>query len=152
MADHIAMQIRDALVAQIATVSSLAGRVYFDENIPLQSADLPQAQIRYEQDDAQVASLGWPSLEELAMQFAVDLLATDITDAEKIAHNLRRDVEAVLLGSVAGKTLNGKAIQIMRTGVVGTYSTIGDMRVYQLEIKLQIDVRHLESQPDSFIY
>jgi hypothetical protein len=73
-------------------------------------------------------------------------------DAEKTAYNLRGDVEATLLATVAGRTLDGKVTDIVRVAAGNNRDEATDLGVYSSALQLEVQIRHLDGQPTSFSY
>lgn len=162
MADHVIVQARDAIIARIkAAVTSAGTRVYAMHEMPADEVDVtsPFVMVEIGDDEAERMALGGgpdPSvpqiLEDINQTYFIHCVAKMDGDAEKSAYNLRGEVEAALLGSVAGLTLGGTVQMLRRTGGFNNRDQAIDQEVFNAALQVVAQIRHLEGSPTSFTY
>lgn len=162
MTDHVIIQTRDAIIARLLAANTAAGtRVYrSDEWLMGQiSATSPFSVVELGDDADEVMAVGSGAsatvpeiLEDIIATFFVHCVAKLDGDAEKVAMNLRGDVEASLLGSLAGKTLSGTVVDVRRVGGSVSRNQETDQEVFDATLQLEVQIRHLQGLPTSFSY
>lgn len=163
MSSHLIIQVRDAVIAKLrAGVSAVESRVYrFGEvrTDEVDEASCPYIVVQVGDDFATVQGVnGAPDtaapqvLEEDVVTLFLHCCVKQTGDAEAAAYNLRRDVELVLFGSNANRTLDGTVNTIRRTAGTNNRDEATDLGVYSSVMQLEVPIWHLDSQPASFTY
>lgn len=163
MADHVIVQVRDALVAWLkANVTSVSGRVFLPHEAPVpgevDDTNTPYLMVRIGDDSGErigdngAAAPALAILEDLTVVFFVYCVTKLDGDTEQAAYNLRRDVEQALFSTVQGATLGGLVPLIRRPAAANNRDDAIDQGAYGVGIQLEVPIRHLEGAPDSFSY
>lgn len=162
MANHVVIQVRDAIVSRLAAAATAAGsRVYRTDQWLLGEIEdtSPFIVVEVGGDDAEVMALGSGAassapqiLEDLNLTVFIHCVAKLDGDAEKVAVNLRGEVEASLLGSLAGKTLGGLVVDVRRPGGSAVRNQEIEQEVFGSVLQLEVQIRHLQGEPTSFTY
>ena len=158
MADHVIIQVRDAVISRLTSaVTAVSSRVYRSDEEPTDASLCPFLMVELAGDnDERIAINGGAvagipaNLESIALTVMVHCVVKQDGDAEAAAYNLRRDVESALLGTVAALTLDGKVQMTTRLAGEPRQDSVGDQEAYKLALQFQMLIYHLESQPDSF--
>ncbi len=162
MADHVIIQVRDAIITRLKAAGTSAGtRIYrIDEWLSTEiGASFPFAVVELGGDTDETMGIGSgadPSgpaiLEDMNVTVLVHAIAKLDGDAEKTAFNLRGEIEASLFGSVAGKTLGGLVVDIRRPGGAVSRNQEIEQEVFSSSLQLEVQIRHLQGNPTSFTY
>ena len=158
MADHVIIQVRDAVITKLqAGVSAVSNRVYRADQEPTDAGSCPFLMVELGADgDERIGVNGGTTapanLEQIALTIIVHCVVKQDGDAEAAAYNLRRDVETSLLGTIAALTLDGKIQMTTRLSGDPQQNTLGDQEAYKVALQFQMLIYHLESSPDSFTY
>ena len=162
MADHVIIQARDAIITRLKAAATAAGtRVYRTDEWLLGEIETtsPFAVVEIGDDTDEVMAIGGGAnpavpeiLEDIVLVVYVHCVAKLDGDAEKTALNLRGQVEASLLGSLAGKTLDGLVFDIRRTGGEVARNQDTDQEVFNARVQLEVVIRHLQGDPTSSSY
>ena len=162
MANHVIIQTRDAIVARLAAAGTAAStRVYRTDEWLIGEIETTSPFIVVELGDDADEVMGVGSgaaasapeiLEDIVLVVFVHCVAKLDGDAEKTAMNLRGEVEASLLGSVAGKTLSGTVLDVRRVGGSVARNQETDQEVFDATVQLEVVIRHVQGSPTSFTY
>jgi hypothetical protein len=162
MADHVIIQARDAIITRLKAASTAAGsRVYRVDEYQMGDIDVtsPFVVLELGDDADEVIGVGSGAdasapqiLEDIALTVFVHCVAKLDGDAEKTAFNLRGQVEASLLGSLAGKTLGGLVADVRRPAGAVARNQETDQEIFQSTLQLEVLIRHLQGEPTSFTY
>lgn len=162
MANHVIIQVRDAIIARLAAASTSAStRVYRTDEWLIGEIETtsPFVVVEVGGDDDEVMALGSGAaagspeiLEDINLTIFVHCVAKLDGDAEKTAMNLRGEVEASLLATVAGKTLSGTVLDVRRVGGSVARNQETDQEVFDATVQLEVQIRHLQGSPTSFTY
>ena len=162
MADHVVIQVRDAIIARIKAASTSAGtRVYAPHELQAEQAGAtsPFAIVEVGDDQDQRQAIGSGAdpagpqiLEDMNATVFVHCVAKLDGDAEKTAYALRGEVEAALLASTAGLTLGGLVPMLVRTGGFNNRDQAIEQEAYAASAQFVVQIRHLEGNPTSFTY
>lgn len=163
MADHVIIQIRDELIARLKVgVASVSNRVYRPDEAPqpgeVDDTRIPYLMVQVGDDGDERMGMNGASginpqlLEDINQAFFVHCVVKQDGDAEKAAYNLRRDLEQTLLATADALTLGGKAQMTTRVGGSNNRDDAIDQAAYAAVVQLEVKIRHLEGNPDSFTY
>lgn len=162
MADHVVIQVRDAIITRLKAASTSAGqRVYAPHELEMEdvSTTSPFAvvEIGGDQDTRMgLANGADPAatqiLETIALTVFVHCIAKLDGDAEKTAYALRGEIEASLLATSAGLTLGGLVQMIARVAGFASRDQAIEQEVFNAGIQLEVQIVHLEGNPTSFTY
>jgi hypothetical protein len=162
MANHVIIQVRDALIAKLkAGVPGVSNRVYKFGEVQFEEVDennSPFILVQLADDSAEIMavnSVGGGALailEDLKPTIFVHCIVKMSGDAEAAAYNVRGDVEATLLATTAGRTLDGKVTDIVRVAAGNNRDEASDLGVYSSALQLEVQIRHIDGQPTSFSY
>lgn len=152
MANHIIQQVRDDLLARITGLATTGANAFLFNQIPQDETKVPFLYIRTLDDQDERVSLGYPCVEEMRLNFEIAIVVYSNGDYEAIALNIRKQVEVALFGSIAAVTLGGKIVLLTRSSAQVDEDETGGKPTYVIRLQLTAQVRHLESQPDSFVY
>lgn len=153
MADHVIIQVRDAVITKLkAGVTAVTNRVYTSDQEPVDDSLVPFLMVELQDDSAERISVGGFGnlLEDVQASVIVHCVVKALGDVEQAAYNLRRDVETTLLSTTAGATLDGKIVNTQRLGGSPTRRSNGDYEGYAIALQFVMTIRHLESNADSF--
>ena len=158
MADHVVIQVRDAVISRLSTaVTAVSGRVYRMSQEVTDADACPFLRVRVGPDNCERMAMNGGSnqpliLEDINLALFVHCVVKQDDDPEKEAYALRSAVETSLLGSNAGLTLSNTVVDTIRLGGSPEQDDTLDVEAYSLVLQLEIKIRHLESQPESFTY
>lgn len=162
MADHVIVQVRDAIIARLKAAATAAGtRIYAPHEIDVEDVDTTSpfgvVEIGPDQDERIATGSGADPaspqiLEDINLVVFVHCIAKLDGDTEKTALNLRGECEASLLGTAAGLTLGGLVQMVTRVGGSANRDQAIDQEVFNAGVQLEVKIRHLESLPTSFVY
>lgn len=158
MANHVIIQVRDAVITKLQSgVNAVSNRVYRKDEEPTDSGSCPFLMVELGSDvDERIGINGGTTapanLEQIALTIIVHCVVKQDGDAEAAAYNLRRDVETSLLGTIAALTLDGKIQMTTRLAGDPAQDSVGDQEAYKVALQFQMLIYHLESSPDSFTY
>jgi hypothetical protein len=150
MADHVVIQVRDALKAKVTGLATCGANVFLHSEQA--QATLPCTLVEYSDEGDERQSIGLPAIEDLDVSFWLHILVKQTGDFEKAAFTIRKEIETALQSTVAGLTLDGKVQKLDRVGAQKGEDQLLDKPCYRLSLQYQIKIRHLESQPDSLVY
>lgn len=153
MADHVIIQVRDAVIAKLKTgVTLVTNRVFTTDEEPQDDASLPFVMVELMEDSAERLSIGGfgTILEDLTHTMMIHCVVKALGDVEQAAFAIRAQVESTLLGSTAGATLDGKVPNTRRTGASTTRRSNGEYEGYCVALQFEFTIRHLEHNADSF--
>lgn len=151
MADHVVIQVRDAIIAALQGQGSglSSANVFASKGRPKDISIVPYLYVEYEDDQAERESLGFPSLEQLETTYSIVIVVAQTGDYEKAAFLLRNQVELALLGTVSAMTLGGKVQLMTRTQARKEVDETATKPVYSLTLTVVARIRHQESLPDT---
>lgn len=162
MADHVIIQVRDAIITRLKAASTAAGtRIYRVDEYQMGDIDAtsPFVVLEVGDDADEVMSVNGGAdpavpqiLEDIALTVFAHCVAKLDGDAEKTAINLRGQVEASLLGSLAGKTLDGLVADVRRPAGAVARNQETDQEIFQSTLQLEVLIRHVQGSPTSFTY
>lgn len=150
MAEHVVIQIRDALKAKVTGLTTCGANVFLHSEQA--QATLPCILVEYSDDGDERASIGLPAIEDINAAYYLHILVKQTGDYEKTAFTVRKEIETALQSTIAGLTLDGKVQKLDRPGAQKGEDMLGDKPCYRLSMQYQIKIRHLESLPDSLVY
>lgn len=150
MADHVVIQIRDALKAKITGLATTGANVFLHSE--QDQATVPCVLVEYADDSDERVSIGVPAIEDLNTTFWLHILVKQIGDFEKAAFAIRKEIEQAILGSIAGLTLDGSLQLLTRAAAQKGEDQLLDKPVYRLSLQIAAKIRHKESLPDSLVY
>ena len=152
MANHIIQQVRDDLLSRITGLTTTGANAFLFNQIPQDETKVPFLYLRTLDDQDQRVSLGYPCVEEMLLNFEISIVVYANGDYESAALNIRKEIELALFGSIAAVTLGGKIVLLTRPSAQIDEDETGGKPTYVIRLQITAQVRHLESQPDSFIY
>lgn len=152
MANHIIQQVRDDLLSRITGLTTTGANAFLFNQIPQDETKVPFLYLRTLDDQDQRATLGYPCVEEMLLNFEISIVVYANGDYEAAALNIRKEIELALFGSIAAVTLGGKIVLLTRPSAQIDEDETGGKPTYVIRLQITAQVRHLESQPDSFIY
>lgn len=158
MADHVIVQVRDALITRLkAQVSAVSNRVFRMDEEPTDLDQCPYLMVQLGADNDERmgvnGSASDPSiLEDINQTIFIHCVVKAAGDMEAAAYNLRRDVETALLATAAGLNLDGKVAMTTRVGAQPEQDSEGELEAYAVALQFEFKIRHLEGSPDSFVY
>jgi hypothetical protein len=153
MAAHVIQQVRDALIAALSSPPMPnCPNVFVWRDRAQDATRTPFVYVQTGDDQVSEASLGYPNLEDITVNFEVSIVVFQQGDYEATALNIRNDVERVFYPLTQPQTLAGKLVRLTRTGAHIAQDDSGGKPTYAIHLQVQADIRHLVSQPDSFIY
>lgn len=152
MADHVVIQVRDDIVTRLNAITSILNKTFVWDDAARKEGEMPCVLVEMQGDQDEPGAIGFPAPEDMLVEYLLRILVEQTTDCEKAAHNIRADIESVLLGTVDGKTLGGKVQWLARSGADNERTFDGEKPVYRCTLRITAHLRHLESQPTSFVY
>jgi hypothetical protein len=147
--DHIIIQVRDAIRAQLTNLAVTQGNVFLYSEAAFDESHLPLLAIEYQEDSAEPIGLGFPAAEDLGPVYQVHILVKQKGDYEQAAFLVRNQVESALFGTREAKTLGGLVQWVRRVSAECARDESVDKPVYRLTLQLQAKVRHFEAAPES---
>lgn len=151
---HVIQQVRDAIVTAL-TVPPLpsCGNVFLYSEIARDETVTPYIYVMTAGDQNSIASLGYPSLEDITANFELTIVVFQTGDYEATALNIRTDIEKVLFpAGLVPNTFGGKVLWIDRPRGTVDEDESGAKPAYVIKLQLQMLIRHLVNQPESFVY
>lgn len=153
MADHVIQQVRDAIVAALsAPPLADCGNVFLYRDRPQDVSKTPFIYVQTGDDNDSDEAIGYPTLEDLVTAYTVSIVVNQTGDYEAKALTIRKQVEQVLFPVAAPNTLGGKVLRLQRTSGRPEQDDTGAKPVYVIHLNVVAQIRHLSTQPDSFIY
>lgn len=162
MADHVIIQVRDALITRIkAAATSASTRVYAPHEVQLEDVNVTSPFAVVEVGDDQDSRMGLANgadpaatetLETMSLTVFVHCIAKLDGDAEKTAYALRGQIEASLLATAAGLTLGGLVQMITRVAGFANRDQAIEQEVFNAGMQLEVQIVHIEGSPTSFTY
>jgi hypothetical protein len=149
MADHLIIQVRDAILAQITGLTTTGAHAFLLTEVPEDESVLPCVAIEYQDDTSEPIGLGFPGPTNLGAVYIIHCVVKQKGDSEKAAFLVRKEVEAALFGTALAKTLNGLVLWIRAVGGDSDRSEKLNVPGYSARLQVQAMIRHLESRPDS---
>lgn len=163
MGDHVIIQVRDDVISRLKTaVPDVSNRVYRPDEAPqpgeVDDSRVPYLMVRVGDDSDEMMGVNGASgtdpqiLEAINLVLYVYCAVKQDGDAEKAAYNLRRDVESAFLATADGLSLGGKVQNVSRVAGANNRDDAIDQGAYSAALQFQIQIVHLQGQPDSFTY
>lgn len=118
MADHVQVQVLDAVKAALLAAATAAGqRVYLDRTDDLPTSDLAAIDIvggeEVGEESIEYLTMHWPPVQQRSFTFAITSVTRGATGSARAARNLAKQVESTLLGSATAITAGAVAIGML---------------------------------------
>lgn len=150
MADHIRKQLRTAIAAALANLTTTGSRVEAYRFYPKQDAKLPALSIYTPSETAQTETVSTPSLVGRDLAIRVVGYAKDKTDVEETLDEIAKEVEVALAAGVqVGSGPDVRTIDLEYKGCTIEFGTV-EKPAGSIELEYVAKLFNVAGAPDSF--
>lgn len=147
MADHVSLQLSDAVVSAVTGLATTGARVFPSRVYALQDADLPGLRV-YPGDESNTArSIGVPVTNLRMVQVVIDGVAKANANLDRTLRAMQKEVE-IALG--AGLTVGGKFVLPIYAGCDIILSGEGEHPTGTIALRFEAQLLNRATTPDVF--
>lgn len=151
MANHVRQQIREAAAALLLGLTTTQARVFQSRVHVLNDSNLPCLLVSTNEEQAEIASIGFPSLLNRQLNLQVRAIAKANADLNDTLDNMIKEVEAALNASVAANTLSGLAKNIELNSIFIDMNADAEKTTGQAVISFNVNYKTSANTPDTSI-
>jgi uncharacterized protein (DUF111 family) len=148
MANHIRQQIREAAATLLTGLTTTGVRVFQSRVYVLADTDLPALVISTNEEQAELGSVGFPSLLNRQLNLQVRAVAKGNSNLDDTLDTIIKEVETALNANVAANTLNGLAKNIELNSIFIDMNGEAESPTGQAVISFNVNYRTAANTPD----